>query len=72
MVTKYKVQGRKVLVSVGGAAFTPQLTTQSDADNYVKNIEAIINQYGFEGIDLDIESGARVDSSSKNLKIAGT
>ena len=48
----------KVLVSVGGQYFTPQLTTKDENDKYAASVEGIINQYGFDGIDLDIEGGA--------------
>lgn len=53
-------QGKKVLISVGGATATIDLTTLANRDAFVSSMNGIINTYGFDGIDIDIESGSSV------------
>jgi len=55
-ITKTKAQGRKVLVSLGGAEFDLKIQNASDANKYRDQVSAIITEYGFEGLDIDIES----------------
>jgi chitinase len=51
-------QGKKVLISLGGASETPTLSTASDAESMATSAVALINQFGFDGIDIDFENGA--------------
>jgi len=55
-IAKTKAQGRKVLVSLGGAEFDLKIQSAPDADKYKDQVSAIITEYGFEGLDIDIES----------------
>ena len=50
-------QGKKVLLSIGGATTSIDLTTTLNKDAFVNSITSIINTYGFDGIDIDIEHG---------------
>ncbi len=49
--------GKKVLISIGGATATIDLANITQRNNFVSSMTNIINTYGFDGIDIDIESG---------------
>jgi chitinase len=59
-------QNKKVLLSIGGATSTIDLSTTLNKDAFVYSMSEIINQYGFDGIDIDIESGNSI------LNVGGT
>lgn len=48
--------GKKVLISIGGGGAVVTLLTTSDVQKFVSSIIAIVEKYGFDGIDLDIET----------------
>jgi len=50
-------QGKKILLSVGGANATIDLTTKANKNAFVSSKTTLINTYGFDGIDIDIENG---------------
>ncbi|MCX5773195.1 MAG: glycosyl hydrolase family 18 protein [Fusobacteria bacterium] len=58
MIISTKLQGKKVIVSLGGEHFTNVMKSQADEAKFVTQIEQIINEYGFEGIDIDLEGGS--------------
>jgi chitinase len=47
--------GKKVLISIGGANGTVQLTSTGARDNFVNSMKSIISTYGFDGMDIDFE-----------------
>jgi chitinase len=50
-----QAQGKKVLISVGGANGQVQLATTAARDAFVSSASAIIDHYGLDGIDIDFE-----------------
>jgi len=50
-------QGKKVLLSIGGATASIDLTTTANKNAFINSITALVNTYGFDGIDIDIEHG---------------
>ena len=50
-------QGKKVLLSIGGATASIDLTTTANKNAFINSITNIIDTYGFDGIDIDIEHG---------------
>jgi chitinase len=50
--------GKKVLISCGGASETPTFASASDASNFASSVAAMINQFGFDGVDIDFENGS--------------
>ncbi len=49
-------KGKKVLISLGGGGEVVTLNTSEDLHNFVSSVSAIVEKYGFDGIDLDIET----------------
>lgn len=50
-----QAQGKKVLISIGGANGQVQLTTTAARDAFVSSASAIIDRYGLNGVDIDFE-----------------
>ncbi|HEX6353241.1 glycoside hydrolase family 18 protein [Actinophytocola sp.] len=50
-----QAQGKKVLISIGGANGQVQLTTTAARDKFVQSVSAIIDRYGLDGLDIDFE-----------------
>lgn len=48
-------KGKKVIISIGGANGQVQLASTSARDNFVTSVTAIIEKYGFDGLDVDFE-----------------
>lgn len=51
-------QGKKVLVSIGGAAATVSLDNPAERDTFIATMNGILNTYGFDGIDIDLEGSS--------------
>ncbi len=56
-VAQAKAAGRKVLLSIGGAAAGIDLNSTAVADRFIATAIQVIDRYGFNGIDIDIETG---------------
>lgn len=56
-VAAAKAQGKKVLLSIGGATTPLVLNNQTHEDNFVSSFMAIKNSLGLDGIDIDTEKG---------------
>jgi len=50
-----QAQGKKVVISIGGANGQVQLTTTAARDKFVQSVSAIIDKYGLDGLDIDFE-----------------
>lgn len=50
-------KGKKVVLSIGGQNGRLHLDTKEKEDTFVKTMTAIIDQYGFDGMDIDLEGG---------------
>ncbi len=65
-VATLQTQGKKVLISIGGVNATVQLNNNIERDLFVTSILNIINDFGFDGIDIDLE-GASVSSTGGTI-----
>ncbi len=54
-VAYLKSQGKKVLISIGGANGQVQLASTAARDAFVSSVSGIIDKYGFDGLDVDFE-----------------
>ncbi|MFM8772226.1 MAG: glycosyl hydrolase family 18 protein [Candidatus Kapaibacterium sp.] len=59
-IQRVQATGKKVLLSVGGATATIDLTTTANRDAFVTTMSNLLKTYGFDGMDIDIESGASI------------
>lgn len=59
-VAAKRAAGKKVVLSFGGQNGTVTLNNATNVANFVSSTAAILNEYGFDGIDIDLESGANV------------
>lgn len=57
-VNALQAQGKKVLISIGGANATVQLNSDVQRDLFVSSMLSIISDYGFDGIDIDLEGAS--------------
>jgi len=51
-----KSQGKKVMISLGGGGQHFTLANTARVPNYVSSVTRIVEEYGFDGIDIDFES----------------
>lgn len=56
-------QGKKVLISIGGATTNISLNNTTNRDAFINSMTLILNTYHFDGIDIDIEHGNSVLAS---------
>lgn len=49
-------KGKKVLISLGGGGEIVALDTADDLHNFVRSVSKIVQEYGFDGVDLDLET----------------
>jgi chitinase len=50
-------RGQKVILSVGGANGTISVSDATSAANFASSVYSLIKQYGFDGVDIDLENG---------------
>jgi chitinase len=50
-------RGQKVILSVGGQNGTISVDDAASASNFASSVYWIIQQYGFDGVDIDLENG---------------
>ena len=53
-----QAQGQKVIISIGGATAPITLSTDAERDTFIVRMNGIINTYGFNGIDIDLEGSS--------------
>ncbi|MFE3109521.1 chitinase [Kitasatospora indigofera] len=49
--------GKKVVLSIGGQNGTISVSSSASATNFANSAYTLIQQYGFDGIDIDLENG---------------
>lgn len=59
-VAAKRASGKIVVLSFGGQNGTVTLNSAANVTNFVNSTAAIMREYGFNGIDIDLESGANV------------
>ncbi len=61
-------QGRFVILSVGGQNGSITLGNSTAVTNFVNSAYALIQQYGFDGIDIDLENAINVANLESALR----
>ena len=61
-------RGQKVILSVGGANGTISINSSSAASNFANSVYSLMKQYGFDGVDIDLENGLNVTYTAQALQ----
>ncbi len=64
-IKELQAQGKIIVLSLGGAEGTLTLNTDSDEANFISSLSAIIDEWGFDGLDVDYESGSNLVHGSQ-------
>jgi chitinase len=57
-VAQLKREGKKVLLSIGGANTVVELNNETDKQNFINSVANIITLYGLNGVDIDFEGSS--------------
>ncbi|MGW0941785.1 chitinase [Streptomyces sp. NPDC002623] len=60
--------GKKVIVSVGGQNGTVSINDSASAANFANSVYALMQTYGFDGVDIDLENGLNATYMSQALR----
>ncbi|MFG2829556.1 chitinase [Streptomyces sp. NPDC048434] len=60
--------GKSVIISVGGEKGTVSVNDAASADNFATSLYALMQQYGFDGVDIDLENGLNPTYMSQALR----
>ncbi|MFE0325658.1 chitinase [Streptomyces sp. NPDC058960] len=63
-----KAAGKKVVVSVGGQNGTVSVNDATSATNFANSVYALMQTYGFDGVDIDLENGLNATYMSQALR----
>jgi len=61
-------RGQKVILSVGGADGTVSVSDAASAAAFASSVYSLIKQYGFDGVDIDLENGVNPASMASALE----
>jgi chitinase len=59
-----RAEGKKVLVSIGGANGTIDLSSTANVNRYVSSMGNLIDTFGLDGVDIDLEAGLNVQNTA--------
>ncbi|KAJ3279254.1 hypothetical protein HK104_001615 [Borealophlyctis nickersoniae] len=68
-VKTVKRQGRKVVLSIGGAEGTIHVEDDDSAQRFADSAYDLMQQYGFDGIDIDLENGLNPTYLAKAIRL---
>lgn len=60
--------GKKVLLSIGGATGSIAIDSVAAQDNFSDSVSRIVQQYGFDGIDINLEGKIRLDPGDTDFR----
>jgi chitinase len=61
-------RGKKVVISVGGQNGTVSVGDPTAANNFATSIYNLMQAYGFDGVDIDLENGVNPDQMASALR----
>lgn len=53
-----QAKGKVFVLSLGGAEGTITLNSDADEQHFISSLTSLINEWGFDGLDIDLESGS--------------
>ncbi|MFF7116287.1 chitinase [Streptomyces albogriseolus] len=60
--------GKKVIISVGGEKGTVAVNDSASATNFADSVYALMREYGFDGVDIDLENGLNATYMTQALR----
>ncbi|MFJ8183299.1 chitinase [Streptomyces sp. NPDC096105] len=60
--------GKKVIISVGGEKGTVSVNDSASATNFANSVYALMREYGFDGVDIDLENGLNATYMTQALR----
>ncbi|MFD4606501.1 chitinase [Streptomyces sp. NPDC058440] len=60
--------GKKVVISVGGETGTVSVSDSASATNFANSVYSLMQTYGFDGVDIDLENGLNATYMSQALR----
>ncbi|WP_367321077.1 chitinase [Streptomyces sp. HUAS ZL42] len=60
--------GKKVIVSVGGQNGTVSVNDSTSATNFANSVYTVMQTYGFDGVDIDLENGLNATYMTQALR----
>ncbi|MFI9567801.1 chitinase [Streptomyces rishiriensis] len=64
--------GKKVVISIGGQNGTVSVNDAASAANFANSVYALMQTYGFDGVDIDLENGLDPTYMSQALRSLST
>jgi chitinase len=61
-------RGKKVIISVGGQNGTISVGNATAATNFANSLRSLISQFGFDGVDIDLENGVNAQFMGQALR----
>ncbi|APC37201.1 MULTISPECIES: glycosyl hydrolase family 18 protein [Nocardiopsis] len=66
-IAAIQAEGRKVIISVGGERGHVDVTNATQAGNFADTVYQLMQDYGFDGVDIDLEHGINAQYMSQAL-----
>ncbi|MFF1453241.1 chitinase [Streptomyces sp. NPDC058274] len=60
--------GKKVIISIGGEKGTVSVSDSASATNFANSVYSLMQTYGFDGVDIDLENGLNATYMSQALR----
>ncbi|MYS38282.1 chitinase [Streptomyces sp. SID4920] len=60
--------GKNVIISVGGEKGSVSVNSDASATNFANSVYSLIQEYGFNGVDIDLENGLNSTYMTKALR----
>ncbi|MEU9286850.1 glycosyl hydrolase family 18 protein [Streptomyces sp. NPDC048275] len=60
--------GKKVIISIGGQNGTVAVTDATSATNFANSVYSLMQTYGFDGVDIDLENGLNATYMTQALR----
>ncbi|MFJ2515525.1 chitinase [Streptomyces griseoviridis] len=63
-----QVAGKKVIISIGGQNGTVSVSDATSAANFANSVYTLMQTYGFDGVDIDLENGLNATYMTQALR----
>ncbi|MCI3222837.1 chitinase [Streptomyces sp. NP-1717] len=67
-VAAKQAAGKSVVISIGGEKGTVSVNDEASANAFAESVSALMDEYGFDGVDIDLENGLNSTYMTQALK----